>query len=350
MKKIVCLNFTKAQKSRFDKIFKTISCEHVTEIHSSEEDHFIISGTRHNQYYWLSDENSISYELEDKQLCLRREESLFHQYVLMIYGNLNLTSYEQFELTLNYTSNLKLSLTHYIDPKDINLKIINEAQSISLTTIEKELVIRLELETIKIALSKKTTDSFVRSIIYFLDKKKIQNNARKQYEQSMHDEVTGLFNQRKLTLDLKQNINIHSRKNEKFCLLFIDVDRFKNVNDNWGHIVGSRFLVEIGAIIKSTLRGYDLSYRYGGDEFIILMPFTKASDSRDVATRLGQKVKDHTFIANELDKHNLSISIGICEYPTDAQTSDDLVGFADDMMYKSKKSGRGKVFHVVEVL
>lgn len=167
-------------------------------------------------------------------------------------------------------------------------------------------------------------------------------------ELSNTDEVTGLFNQRKLTNDLKQKISEHKNIQEHFGLMFIDIDHFKDVNDNHGHLVGSQILSQMGTVIKKTLRGSDLVYRYGGDEFVVLLPETKRPIVYNVAIRILNEIKNFDFDAGN-EKISLSASIGICDYPSDAHTAKEIIEFADKMMYQSKASGRGKVFHLKEI-
>ncbi len=167
---------------------------------------------------------------------------------------------------------------------------------------------------------------------------------------SLTDEVTGLFNQRKLTLDLDYYISGYPIDKQVFSLLFIDIDYFKNVNDKYGHVVGSQLLIDMAAVLKTQLRASDLVYRYGGDEFIVLLPKSNLIEAKKIAIRISECVKAAEFKIEDGTKYNLSLSIGIAEYPSDATSAKSIIEFADKMMYLSKKSGRGKVFHVNEVV
>lgn len=163
------------------------------------------------------------------------------------------------------------------------------------------------------------------------------------------DDVTGLFNQRKLNQDLRQTIEEHENANQAFSVMFIDVDHFKKVNDNFGHVIGSKMLIGIGEILASELRGTDKIYRYGGDEFVVIMPKVSIEIVHKIALRVQTKMKEKIFNIDEAKDYKLSVSIGIAQYPTDAKTADEIINFADEMMYVSKKSGRGKIFHVGEI-
>ncbi len=167
---------------------------------------------------------------------------------------------------------------------------------------------------------------------------------------SLTDEVTGLFNQRKLIEDLDFYIGAYEQDRQGFSLLFVDIDYFKNVNDQFGHVVGSQLLVDMSNILKTQLRGSDLVYRYGGDEFIVLLPKSSIEETKKIALRISEAVKGAEFSIDQDKKYRLSLSVGIAAFPTDATSSKSIIDFADKMMYMSKKSGRGKVFHVTEVV
>lgn len=163
------------------------------------------------------------------------------------------------------------------------------------------------------------------------------------------DDVTGLYNQRKLSVDLERAVLFHEKQGKNFSIMFIDVDHFKAVNDNYGHVVGSKLLQDIGDVLSHVLRASDDIYRYGGDEFVVLMPLVNIQTVLEIATRVLINIKKTEFDIGKEEPYHLSVSIGIAEYPTDATSAIEIIRFADEMMYKSKKSGRGKVFHIKEV-
>lgn len=181
----------------------------------------------------------------------------------------------------------------------------------------------------------------------------ILTESRKREEMrllSLTDEITGLFNQRKLVEDLDLYISRYQHDRSGFALLFVDIDYFKNVNDQFGHVVGSQLLIDMAKVVKGQLRSTDLVYRYGGDEFIVLLPRATIEESKMIALRISEAVKAAEFDIDREKKYRLSLSVGIASYPDDADTAKSIIEFADKMMYLSKKNGRGKVFHVSEVV
>lgn len=197
------------------------------------------------------------------------------------------------------------------------------------------------------------TDVFNDIFLKFLENvhlyRKIKERVEDLKELANTDEITGLYNQRKLAVDLDNIIKEHKELNKEFSVMFIDVDHFKDVNDNYGHVVGSQMLIEIGSVIKQLLRGSDLVYRYGGDEFVAIMTKVKTEIVHKIALRVLKSVKAMDFPLENGDIYKLSISIGIAEYPKNAKTAKEMIQFADEMMYESKKAGRGRVFHLSEV-
>lgn len=157
------------------------------------------------------------------------------------------------------------------------------------------------------------------------------------------DEVTGLYNQRYLPMVLEHEIIRSKRDQSKFSLLFLDIDYFKMVNDGRGHLVGSRLLLELGKILKSQIRSCDYAFRYGGDEFIVLLGNSGADTSKLVAERIRKAIEGHTFSV-EGHSLNLTVSIGLAAYPEHAQSATGLIQIADQAMYYGKRKSRNIVF------
>jgi diguanylate cyclase (GGDEF)-like protein len=156
------------------------------------------------------------------------------------------------------------------------------------------------------------------------------------------DDVTGLYNQRKLLADLD---HLMARPNDTkgFSVFFIDVDHFKLVNDGHGHLIGTKVLREMAGLFKICFRESDYLYRYGGDEFVALVPDIDFMQAELIGERILQQVSEHTFAGEESLDLKISISIGIALYPRDTKDRKEILSLADKMMYQAKAEGRGKV-------
>ncbi|CBW26173.1 putative signaling protein [Halobacteriovorax marinus SJ] len=163
------------------------------------------------------------------------------------------------------------------------------------------------------------------------------------------DDVTGLYNQRKFLKDIDDSIIKFEETGEVFSVIFIDIDHFKSVNDGHGHLVGTQLLSDVANVLKRVVRESDLSYRYGGDEFVIIVPTCDAKNAKEVGLRILNGISKEEFYVSEEKGINgshtfkLSVSVGVATYPEDAKTRVEIISFADKMMYKAKQSGRGKV-------
>src|SRR5689334_7053280 len=171
-------------------------------------------------------------------------------------------------------------------------------------------------------------------------------NARsveKIQELTITDDCTGLFNARHLYKTLETEVYRSARFGYEFSVLFIDLDHFKSVNDTHGHLIGSKLLAEIGYLIKAQLRLIDYAFRYGGDEFVILLPQTGKDQALVVARRLRDNLRTSIFCQEEGLNLNVRASIGLATYPHDAKTPHDVIRQADEMMYMVKNSTRDNI-------
>jgi diguanylate cyclase (GGDEF)-like protein len=158
------------------------------------------------------------------------------------------------------------------------------------------------------------------------------------------DDLTQLNNRRDLFIRLKQEIARSKRTRVQFSILMIDVDHFKAVNDNFGHLRGDRVLTEIAQILKENCREMDVPCRYGGDEFVVIMPETDRWAAEKAAQRVLQKLSSHLFpgYEHQPDLH-LTVSIGAATFPTDISTPTSLLERADQALYLAKNTGRNRI-------
>jgi diguanylate cyclase (GGDEF)-like protein len=172
------------------------------------------------------------------------------------------------------------------------------------------------------------------------------DNARaveKIQELTITDDCTGLYNARHLYDSIETEVNRSARYGYEFSVVFLDLDHFKLVNDNCGHLIGSRLLAEIGSTIKSRLRLIDYAFRYGGDEFVILAPQTNKQAALIVARRLRDLLRTTRFHLGEGVDLNVRASLGVATYPEDAKNAHDLIRQADEMMYTVKNTTRDAI-------
>ena len=163
-------------------------------------------------------------------------------------------------------------------------------------------------------------------------------------EISLRDGLTGLYNQRYFRQALNRELKRSSRHERSFSLLFCDIDHFKQYNDANGHIDGDEALKEFSDILLERLRQTDVACRYGGEEFIILLPETSKERADYLAKDIRSLVESHSFKGEATQPGGrLTVSIGIASFPDDAIEEVELLRLADQALYKAKDEGRNKV-------
>ncbi|MGH7351015.1 MAG: diguanylate cyclase [Candidatus Methylomirabilales bacterium] len=162
-------------------------------------------------------------------------------------------------------------------------------------------------------------------------------------EETLQDDLTGVLNRRYLDRYLGEEIERSRRYKHPFSLLFFDLDHLKHINDQYGHLSGSRVLVEVVKVIMTQLRRTDKIFRFGGDEFSVTLPETDQRGAVETAHRLRQAIRDHRFHPVEGAEVSLTASFGVATYPEDGQTGEDLLRHADEAMYLVKTGTRDGV-------
>jgi diguanylate cyclase (GGDEF)-like protein len=151
-------------------------------------------------------------------------------------------------------------------------------------------------------------------------------------ELTITDDVTGLFNARHLYTMLDEQV----ARGQVFSLMFVDLDRFKSVNDTHGHLVGSRLLAEIGGLMKRCLGPNNAAFRYGGDEFVALLPGMGKSAASGTTMALREDLRSARFLEGAGLSLNVSGSFGLATYPEDGNSVPTILRAADTMMYEAK--------------
>ncbi len=174
-------------------------------------------------------------------------------------------------------------------------------------------------------------------------------NYRDAQEMVFVDDLTGLYNMRYLDVSLDNEIKRAKRFKKGLGLLFVDLDHFKNVNDDYGHLLGSKLLKEVADSLLKSIREIDTAIRYGGDEFILILPDTSREGAIKVAERLRENMEEDIFLTDERLELKVTCCIGVAAYPEDAVNPVDLIHLADKAMYKGKETTRNRVCSVKDL-
>ncbi|BBL70497.1 hypothetical protein MoryE10_11030 [Methylogaea oryzae] len=160
---------------------------------------------------------------------------------------------------------------------------------------------------------------------------------------SVHDPLTGLHNRRYFSDMLEYEIGRSERHGHEFCLLFCDLDDFKDINDSYGHLMGDQALCAIGEALKAGTRKGDVVARMGGDEFALILTETRPENALQVGEKLRSAIRNIRFDAPDGKHFHITVSIGLIAYPRDAQTITDIMAGVDTALYRAKGLGKDGV-------
>jgi len=165
-----------------------------------------------------------------------------------------------------------------------------------------------------------------------------QNACRYQDAQELMytDDLTGLYNHRYMQISLNREIKRAQRYGLKFSLLFLDLDRFKEINDAYGHLAGSAALQEVGTLLADCVRDVDTLFRFGGDEFAAILVETDDITARIVAERIRKEIEGHAFLKDRETPSYVTVTAGFATFPTDSVEKEKLLDLADQAMYVGK--------------
>jgi diguanylate cyclase (GGDEF)-like protein len=168
-------------------------------------------------------------------------------------------------------------------------------------------------------------------------------NYHRVQELTITDDVTSLYNSRHLHHIIKKEIDRFERYHTPFSIIFFDLDFFKRINDSYGHLVGSETLTKVGTVIAKTIRRVDMAARYGGDEFVVVLPQTDKKNAHRAAERLRDAINAEVFFAKEGFNIKVTASFGVATFGDDASSKDELLRAVDEAMYKVKETSKDAI-------
>lgn len=211
--------------------------------------------------------------------------------------------------------------------------------SFDVTSLQK----KLTENTVFILIFAVATTGLLLGLIYIFTSRLIQrvSDARAEIERmAITDGLTEIFNRRHLLERFEEELERAKRNNSELGCILIDIDYFKQINDTFGHQIGDKVIVEISKTLKSSIRAYDVLGRYGGEEFLIVMPDAGIESTTQLAERVRDKVKESPILGTPV-----TISAGVSNYQAGDETIEEIIRRADHGLYKAKHSGRDSVEH-----
>ena len=190
--------------------------------------------------------------------------------------------------------------------------------------------------------------SLISYIVIIRESSELKLAYQKLETMATTDPLTGISNRRQLLERIEQHFAMLQRTGETFArnvglgFIMIDVDFFKQVNDTYGHRAGDSILQELATVINLELRQYDVFGRYGGEEFLAVLPNTLSDEAQRIAARLISVVSEHTFLWGN-NKIHITLSAGVTWTDADGETLDDVLSKVDSLMYEAKEQGRNRV-------
>ena len=168
-------------------------------------------------------------------------------------------------------------------------------------------------------------------------------NSQQLYKLANCDALTNVANRKSIDVFLAREFLLAKEKGHSLSVIMFDVDYFKKINDDYGHLVGDKVLTTVVAVIDEQFRGSDLFARYGGDEFLAVLPYVDASCAYKIVQRVFEAVPRATVKVGEDKYISITISAGISELRLDDKNGEDIVRRSDNALYKAKKAGRNRI-------
>jgi diguanylate cyclase (GGDEF)-like protein len=170
---------------------------------------------------------------------------------------------------------------------------------------------------------------------------KLQSDLQKYKTESVTDHLTGLYNRKYLDLKLEEEIERFKRHGAPFSIVMVDIDHFKNINDTHGHLVGDQVLKHLAGLIRGNIRKTDFGFRYGGEEFLIMLVNADSRNATHVSEQIRKKLETTNFSLKNKE-FNVTASFGIAQFKKE-EDAESAIKRADDNLYKAKQTGRNKI-------
>jgi two-component system cell cycle response regulator len=207
------------------------------------------------------------------------------------------------------------------------------------------------MQCLLIATQKRSGDGTIagyQGIVRDITAQKVMEDALRESEKrykelSITDDLTGLFNQRHFYNQLRAEIDRIQRYKHPLALLLLDVDNFKIYNDTYGHLAGDKVLAKLGEVIRKSIRKTDSGYRYGGEEFTVILTETSGQNAVVAAERLRKRFADEIFFPVPLEPVGVTVSVGIADYREGEEIA-SFVKRADQNMYEAKAKGKNCIY------
>jgi diguanylate cyclase (GGDEF)-like protein len=187
-------------------------------------------------------------------------------------------------------------------------------------------------------------ESFIANVAIAIERSLLYKQTEKLLKLSITDPLTGIYNRRYLNRRLSEEITRFNRYKHHFSFMMLDLDKFKEYNDTFGHVAGDNLIKNLANVMEKSLRTIDIAARFGGDEFVAIFPQTPKVDAIQISNRL----KEH--IEKSLSEYNrempLTLSVGLATFPDDASSIMELIEKTDQALYLAKKGGGDRVVYL----
>ena len=264
-------------------------------------------------------------------------ESIEKELTVIVLGTVKKTINKEMTALKMLRRHIRMQVRHQVT-KEINTAIGHLIPELKRTIKDEtrkasiEIMNQLKRQTGR-QLEKEVVEQIKESTSVLMEQK--EDSERK----AIMDQLTGCFNRRYFETRMDEELSLAKRFRNKMCLIMLDIDHFKNVNDTYGHQAGDTVLTEVVETAKGCLRGADYLCRYGGEEFAVVMPETSVEEAFEVAERMRKLIEEHAFYGGNT-LINVTISLGVSEYPEHAIIKEKLIEKADEALYAAKNSGR----------